>query len=258
MKQNIGNILESNALGNNINGRDNIIANSDSSSHNISKYTAEHKTTNWIIAILCITSIIISILALSISNYRVNNVDLSFDSHGFYGWVVASMSLIIAILIGWNIYKAIEVDEKIHNLENRIRNSIDDEIKKINNDVSSGLDKVKNDSRVYIIQQSLLIETEILKSFLFDKNYNMSIEIGAKIVEDSSDIKNEDALNGVSDILMDVINKLIADNSLTAIELYSVKNLLSKLENSKINTKKSIELILLIEKNTEKFNKIGM
>ena len=67
-------------------------------------------------SLLSIISIIISIIAICISCYRTNN--LGFD---YLGLLVGILALLVTIILGWNIYTAIHLNEIMDNKINEAK-----------------------------------------------------------------------------------------------------------------------------------------
>ena len=54
--------------------------------------------------------------------------NLGFD---YMGVIVGILSLLVGLLVGWQIYKTIEVDKKIESVESRYRDMLNDEMRKM-------------------------------------------------------------------------------------------------------------------------------
>lgn len=78
--------------------------------------------------ILSYMAVAISIISLIISFIKAD--DISVDGANLLGWIVGVLAILVTILIGFQIYKAIEVedviDNKMNSLERRMHESLKD------------------------------------------------------------------------------------------------------------------------------------
>lgn len=115
----------------------------------------------WSCTICGIISIPLSIVAIAIATARIGATE--FDPNGFYGWIVAVLSLLVTILIGWQIFNWMgikddvtivrermdDLDEKIKHVNKQISNVKSMEINQIINLSSGDEDIVSSEEKVY-------------------------------------------------------------------------------------------------------------
>ena len=120
-----------------------------------------YKFVFWVCTICGIVSIPLSIAAIAISTARIGTTE--FDPNGFYGWIVAILSLLVTILIGWQIFNWMgikddvvivkkrmeELDGKIEQVDKQITKTKSMELNQIIN-LSSGYENtIYSGTRVY-------------------------------------------------------------------------------------------------------------
>lgn len=67
------------------------------------------------VSVLCLLSIVFSVIALSKTCYRT--VDLGFD---YLGVIVGSLAVLVTFLVAWNIYSVIDARSKIDEMQKEI------------------------------------------------------------------------------------------------------------------------------------------
>lgn len=117
MRQTVSDISNSEATGNNILGNDNYI-NSDNTSN--TGNSSNNKLYNILVVIFVFFSLLLSIISICLNSPRYS--DLGFD---YAGVVVAVLSLLIAILIGWNIFNMVNVEKRVDHIQREVSDVID-------------------------------------------------------------------------------------------------------------------------------------
>ncbi|MDR2084376.1 MAG: hypothetical protein LBP67_05215 [Bacteroidales bacterium] len=70
---------------------------------------------NWLVVILSGLAILFSITAVIISLSNTQNPD-----NAFFGWIVATLTSMVLLLIGWQIYTFIDVKNRLDNIEKNV------------------------------------------------------------------------------------------------------------------------------------------
>lgn len=70
-----------------------------------------HNILYWTCVPCCVISSSLSIWAIAATNYRVENI--GYDPSGFYGWVTAALSLLVAVLVVFLAFNYFYQEEKL-------------------------------------------------------------------------------------------------------------------------------------------------
>ena len=94
----------------------------------VSEIENVYKKTNRNIFILCFISVIISIFSLVLSVFKSD--DITVDGANLLGVMVGVLSFLVTLILGYQIYKTIEIEDvnerKINSVEKRMYESIKD------------------------------------------------------------------------------------------------------------------------------------
>ena len=94
----------------------------------VSEIENVYKKTNRNIFILCFISLIISIFSLVLSVFKSD--DITVDGANLLGVMVGVLSFLVTLILGYQIYKTIEIEDvierKINSVEKRMYESIKD------------------------------------------------------------------------------------------------------------------------------------
>lgn len=77
--------------------------------------------------ILSITAIVISLIAIIISGVAVFSLECDFQNSSF---TIGTLTLLVTLLIGWQIYNVLDLDRKIQDRISVMEKSVDDKISK--------------------------------------------------------------------------------------------------------------------------------
>lgn len=169
----------------------------------------------WIALGLSVVAAITSVIAISIAAYRSPN--LGFD---YQGVIVGILSLLVTILIGWQIYNALEIKKEI---KKEIDNSLSQFEKR-------SLVAIINSQYAYILRDAYIAKT------INDYNrYILDLANGLYFASLISDIEKTDFC------ISNAINAL--NNKGSKIEESSIKQLKESLYLCTGYSKKSIELL---------------
>lgn len=100
---------------------------------------------------LIISSVAIVLSFVSIGLVIIRTTPFTFDNMEFYGWVIAILSLLVTILIGWQIYNVMYIDAKI---KDSLKSAIDNQYKIIDKRTKSAKDEAIGTS-LYNVGQAM-------------------------------------------------------------------------------------------------------
>lgn len=180
------------------------------------------KKENWSL-ILSGASILISIIAICMAGYRTPN--LGFD---YQGVIIAILSLLVTILIGWQIYNVIYV-------ENRVRKSMESVIKNLDEKIESRTKSAKEEAiGTSLYNLGLIMFYNKLYEFALD-NFIKSIGATSKSDMEKKDAHVEQTLRAIITTIHCMEKDIDKDKyTITERTLASYSNLLIELHDERI------------------------
>lgn len=141
---------------------------------------------------LSIAAIICSIVAICVS--LPSAPELGFD---YIGVIVGILSLLVTMLIGWQIYNVIAIDKKIRDEVNKAKGSFIKEI-----------EAIKDDS--YIELQKLQFKTELVNvnSYMSNNSFDQAIESIRSLLDGAIAIDEVDFLRETATVIISTKERL--------------------------------------------------
>ena len=182
-----------------------------------------------------IAAIVLSIVAIGLAIIRTT--PFVFENTDFYGWVLAGLSLLVAILIGWQIYSYISVEQRANKILDEISKKYADLDSK-NYDLMNSVDlKFKELEAVSVSQQGM--------NFYAIGKYKESIRFMIHALNCYKSMNNNENVNSAISQLEIVINESKAKGYEINIDEQTKENWLSALLSvQNINNRKQVECIM--------------
>lgn len=97
------------------------------------------KKRNYKIYSVCFITLVLSVIAVTSAIFRAEFI--SIEGANLIGWIVGIITILVTVLIGFQIYKSIEIkdiiNETINNTKEKIIKEVDSEFKNHNNEFHS-------------------------------------------------------------------------------------------------------------------------
>lgn len=150
---------------------------------------------------LSITAIICSVVAICVS--LPSNNELGFD---YIGAITGILSFLVTVLIGWQIYNAVTIEQKIKNEVKQVREALKDEIKQASSTLNESIDKTREDLSIAGARSMMatLYKTENshLNVCLLSGDYNQAIKTLKIMFEYARALNESDRLNEIAEIIV--------------------------------------------------------
>lgn len=195
---------------------------------------------------LSIAAIICSVVAICVSLPSVPELGIDY-----IGVIVGILSLLVTMLIGWQIYNVITIDKKIRDEVNKAKSSFIKEI-----------EVIKDSS--YIALQKLQFKTELinLNSYMSKGNFGQAIEslkslLDSAIIINETDFFRETAqvISNTKKELNDIYSFPDHRRKLDDIFIEIVQSILAHLSGNDTETPNLINILKEIKEHNEKISK---
>lgn len=156
---------------------------------------------------LSIASIIFSVAAICVS--LPSAPELGFD---YIGVIVGILSLLVTVLIGWQIYNAVAIEQKIRNEVKHASDALKDEIKQEGSALKKDINKTREDLSISGARAmtATLYKTEnaYLNVCLLAGDYNQAIKTLNIMLEYAKALNESDRLSEIAKIIVDAKYKI--------------------------------------------------
>lgn len=195
---------------------------------------------------LSITAIICSLVAICVSLPSAPNLGMDYT-----GVIVGILSLLVTMLIGWQIWNVIAIDKKIRDEVNKAKSSFIKEI-----------EVIKDSS--YIALQKLQFKTELinLNSYMSKGNFGQAIESLKSLLDSAIIINETDFFRETAQVISNTKKKLndiysFPDHrrKLDDIFIEIVQSILAHLSGNDTETPNLINILKEIKEHNEKISK---
>lgn len=195
---------------------------------------------------MSIAAIICSVVAICVSLPSVPELGIDY-----IGVIVGILSLLVTMLIGWQIYNVITIDKKIRDEVNKAKSSFIKEI-----------EVIKDSS--YIALQKLQFKTELinLNSYMSKGNFGQAIEslkslLDSAIIINETDFFRETAqvISNTKKELNDIYSFPDHRRKLDDIFIEIVQSILAHLSGNDTETPNLINILKEIKEHNEKISK---
>lgn len=161
--------------------------------------------------IVNLIAITISIIALCISAYR--SPDLGFD---YQGVIMAILSFLVVMLIGWDIYKVVSIDNKIDNSIRESEENINSKINDHRKNIDDRINKINKEQEQWIrcelegVKAAININMGLTKRDKGDLPEAFITLCGA--LRSAVCAKNKDLYTLIIEFIDEIISKMKSDN----------------------------------------------
>jgi hypothetical protein len=151
---------------------------------------------------LSIVAIVCSIVAICIS--LPTNKSLGID---YIGVIVGILSFLVTMLMGWQIYNAVTIEQKIKDEVNRISDSLKDEINQANDKLKKSIESTREDLSISGVRSMTAtlykIENTYLNVCLLAGDYRKAINTLKIMVEYAIALNEYDRLREIVKTIID-------------------------------------------------------
>lgn len=156
---------------------------------------------------LSIVAIICSIVAICVS--LPSNQVLGFD---YFGAITGILSFLVTLLIGWQIYNAVTIEQKIRDEVKQVSDTLKTEIRQASDTLNQSIDKTREDLSIAGARSmtATLYKTEntYLNVCLLVGDYKQTIRTLKIMLEYAIALNEPDGLNEIAAIIVDSKYKL--------------------------------------------------
>lgn len=193
---------------------------------------------------LSIAAIICSVVAICVSLPSVPELGIDY-----IGVIVGILSLLVTMLIGWQIYNVITIDKKIDGKIEQVSNYLSNNIKEINKETLEHIQK-KNDQ----MEEYILVSFDLMRSeyFSINKKYKSALFSYLRVISQLSESTSEEKLSMI-DLCFEKIKEIYSFTNKDMFKslndedrAFYIKSLL------KIDHEMALDIILLLRESQNK------